>query len=177
MRTEFRLAKENDLDAIMGIIDDGKLFLKMQGVDQWQKGDPSAAKILEDIHQKEGYVLCNDGQVVASVAILMRDEANYAALLSGEWGNKAPYAAIHRIALQSSTRGTAFSSQLMQHIKAVCLSKGLYTIRVDTHRQNIPMQRYLEKNGFVRRGTIFLLGGAEKGAERIVYDVVLPTGQ
>ena len=39
------------------------------------------------------------------------------------------------------------------------------SILIDTHRQNIPMQRTLKKNGFTRCGVIYL----EDGSERIAY--------
>ena len=38
-------------------------------------------------------------------------------------------------------------------------------MRGDTHEDNLPMQRVLEKNGFQRCGTIFV----EDGSPRIAY--------
>ena len=41
-------------------------------------------------------------------------------------------------------------------------------IRIDTHRDNIPMQKALSKAGFSYRGIIYL----ESGAERLAYERV-----
>ncbi|HNZ83431.1 MAG TPA: GNAT family N-acetyltransferase, partial [Sedimentibacter sp.] len=38
-------------------------------------------------------------------------------------------------------------------------------LKIDTHRDNIPMQNLLNKNGFIRCGIIYL----ENGDERIAY--------
>ena len=38
------------------------------------------------------------------------------------------------------------------------------SIRVDTHRDNLPMQRMLQKNGFIYCGIIYLADGKERFA-------------
>ena len=38
------------------------------------------------------------------------------------------------------------------------------SIRIDTHRDNIPMQKMLNKNGFIYCGIIYLLDGKERFA-------------
>jgi RimJ/RimL family protein N-acetyltransferase len=43
-------------------------------------------------------------------------------------------------------------------------------IRIDTHDDNLPMQRALEKNGFVPCGRIW----CEDGTPRIAYQRTLP---
>ena len=39
-------------------------------------------------------------------------------------------------------------------------------LRIDTHKDNIPMQKALEKNGFGRCGMIY----TDDGSQRIAYD-------
>ena len=35
-------------------------------------------------------------------------------------------------------------------------------LRIDTHKDNLPMQHSLEKNGFSHRGIIYILSGDER---------------
>lgn len=57
MQKYTRLANENDLTEIMAIIGDAKKFLKASGSTQWQGGYPNKEVILDDIKNKNAYVL------------------------------------------------------------------------------------------------------------------------
>lgn len=51
--------------------------------------------------------------------------------------------------------------------------EGLASVRVDTHPDNKPMQRALEKAEFVYCGNLILVSGAEKGDGRLGYERVV----
>ena len=76
----------------------------------------------------------------------------------GAWLNDRPYGVVHRVACASRGRGLA------SHCLNWCFEQW-GNIRIDTHRNNIPMQKMLEKNGFSRCGIIFV----EAGPERIAF--------
>ena len=46
-------------------------------------------------------------------------------------------------------------------------------MRIDTHAENLPMQRALEKAGFTPCGMIYLIGGREDGDPRLAYEILL----
>ena len=46
-----RKAKSTELDEIMLIIEDGRKFLRQQGINQWQHGSPSKETIEQDIKE------------------------------------------------------------------------------------------------------------------------------
>ena len=66
---------------------------------------------------------------------------------NGAWKNNEPYGVVHRIASDGSRKGTGS-----------CCIKWTYEqcghLRMDTHSDNIPMQKLLEKLGFEKRGII-----------------------
>lgn len=174
METIFRLATVNDLDSATLILEEAKAFLKEQGVDQWQKGYPNRERLQMDVEAVIGYVLCQDGIVRGTMAIICGHEPDYDIIHEGKWAAEPPYCAIHRIAVSSCMRGGGQSSMMLQQAIALCRENGANSIRVDTHRHNLPMQKFLEKNGFIRRGVIYLQGNtAELGAERIAFDKLL----
>jgi RimJ/RimL family protein N-acetyltransferase len=52
-------------------------------------------------------------------------------------------------------------------------AKGFHSMRIDTHPDNLPMQRALSKAGFVYCGQIILKGGAEDGDLRVAFEKLL----
>lgn len=160
----FRRATTDDLEAVMGIIAEAQAFLAEQGVDQWQDGYPQQAVIAADMEAGNSYVLCAAGQVVGTIAVCYGKDPSYEAMREGEWAHAGPYAALHRIAVSSSHRGAGTSAQLMGQAQRLVQKAGLASIRIDTHRHNKPMQRFLRKQGFVHRGIVYLPDGAERFA-------------
>jgi len=83
------------------------------------------------------------------------DDPTYKEIVKGEWLDDDPYAVIHRIAVLASGRGTG--SFCIEWCLGRCRN-----IRIDTHPDNIPMQRLLGKNGFSLCGMIYNLWGDER---------------
>ena len=67
-----RKATPADLPAIMEIINEAKVTLKASGIDQWQKGYPNEAVILQDINGGYSYVYLRDGVPGATFAFFLR---------------------------------------------------------------------------------------------------------
>jgi hypothetical protein len=53
----------------------------------------------------------------------------------------------------------------------MCKAQKIYDLRMDTHRDNQPMQRFLEKKDFEGCGIVFV----EDGSERIAYHKIINT--
>ena len=49
----------------------------------------------------------------------------------------------------------------------------MVSVRIDTHADNAPMRRAVEKFGFIPCGDITLTEGPEAGAPRIAFEKVL----
>ena len=64
-----RTAKKYELERVMKIIEDGKEFLKEQGVNQWQHGSPSRDEIINDINERISYVYEKSGEIVATAKL------------------------------------------------------------------------------------------------------------
>ena len=70
-------------------------------------------------------------------------------VIDGAWLNDEEYVAIHRIANDGALHG------VVAFVTDFCKEK-YRNIRVDTHEKNLPMQRALERSGFVRCGTVWV---------------------
>lgn len=166
---ELRKATEVDIDSIMNIINQAQTWFKDQGVDQWQNNYPNPETIKRDIDNNYGYVLLKDNVVISYVAFIFDGEITYNSIYDGEWISNGEYAVVHRMAVDSRYKGQGLASVVFKYIEGLCLEKEVYSIKVDTHEDNIPMQRLLYKNGFRYCGIIYL----EDGSKRIAFEKIL----
>ncbi len=92
--------------------------------------------------------MLKDNNVVVTVVVTFDGEKSYEAIYNGEWVSNDEYAVIHRIAVVSNYKGIGLSSVIIKNIEKICLDKGVHSIKIDTHKENISMQKLLQKTGF-----------------------------
>lgn len=160
-----RKATYADLPALMGIYDNARAYMREQGnAHQWNGGYPQVIVIEEDISLGRCHV-CMDGEELAGVFCFFKgNDPTYARIYDGAWLNDRPYAVLHRIAV--AKHGVGVASFCFDYALAACGN-----VRIDTHRDNHPMQNALRKNGFTRCGIIYL----PNGDDRIAYQKCLVT--
>ena len=93
--------------------------------------------------------------------------------LEGEWLTDGPYATVHRCAVDPACRGRGIIGELFAFACEKAAADGMASVRIDTHADNAPMRRAVEKFGFVPCGDITLTEGPEAGAPRIAFEKVL----
>ena len=154
-----RKTKEADLPAIGEIYERAKRFMRECGnPNQWNGSRPSAESAREDMERGVGYVCEDDGRILAVFMFSTEPDPTYAKIYDGAWLSDAPYGVIHRIAV--AEQGQGIMDFCVNYCASVCAS-----LRIDTHRDNAPMQRALLKRGFRYCGIIYL----ESGDERLAY--------
>ncbi len=154
---QIRCSSADDLDRIMLIYDEGRKYMRENGnMDQWNDGYPQREVIQKDIEDGISYVVeTEDDEIIGVFAFMKGPDITYNKIYEGKWPNDKEYSVIHRIAVISHRKGVA------SFVYDWCLSKS-EVIRIDTHRDNIPMRNSLKKNGFIYCGIIHLLSGDER---------------
>ena len=156
---EIVTAKEADLPRILEIYDIAKAYMRANGnPNQWNGAYPDPETLRTDIEKQRLYVYKKAGSIHGVFMLLLEEEPTYAYIEDGSWREETPYGTIHRLAGDGEVRG------LFAKCVAFCESKVKY-LRADTHFDNHTMQHLLEKNGFERRGIIYL----KNGDPRIAY--------
>lgn len=122
---------------------------------QWTGGYPSEDVICDDIAKGILHVCTEEGEIVGVFVFFEGEDPTYQKIYEGAWKNDRPYGVIHRIAVAKHCKGVA--SFCFDYAFSKCGN-----VKIDTHRDNIPMQRSLMKNGFVRCGIIYLANGDER---------------
>ena len=156
---EIRPASPNDFARVREIYAAARAYMKEKGnPEQWGDRYPEDELIREDI-QNENLYLCAEGEEILGVFFYAEGaDPTYQRIYDGKWLNEESYGVIHRIAVAEHQRGVA--SFCFDYAFSRCKN-----LKIDTHRDNLPMQRSLEKNGFFYCGIIHL----ENGDERVAY--------
>ena len=158
---KIRKSTKEDVFAGGEIYREAKRYMKEVGnPTQWRDdGYPSERDIEKDIENGSSYVCEDGGEVVGVFHFHIGTEPDYEKIYEGSWKSCAPYGVIHRIAVKYRGRGIA----------DFCFSECIKiagSIRIDTHRDNLPMQKSLVRAGFTQRGIIYI----ENGEERLAFE-------
>ena len=95
----------------MAIIGDAQEYLKDQNIDQWQNDYPNNDIIINDILNKESYLVkSNSDNVIATAMFSTRLEPTYK-VIDGKWmsSNSDRYGVIHRMAIAKKNRRSGVS--------------------------------------------------------------------
>ncbi|WP_076460351.1 GNAT family N-acetyltransferase [Limosilactobacillus caccae] len=167
-----RRAQEQDLDAIMKIIDDAKEFMKQSGSPQWQDGHPNQEMFAKDIAAQINWVLVHDNDIAGTASLQLTPDPAYRVIEQGHWAQpNEPYATIHRVAISSKYRGQHMSTFLFSNLLTVGQMQGMKNFRLDTHAQNKAVQHIAESFNFQRRGIITIDDRLDP--HRIAYELNL----
>lgn len=151
-----------DMEQVMDIIQMAQRDLKKKEVNQWQNGYPNADIIRRDIENGESFVADTGTAVIGTAVLSLREELTYRNIYEGRWktGEKREYVVIHRIAVHDDYRGQGIAGQFLACAERMAKENGRVSIRIDTHPDNLVMQKWIKKNGFSYCGRIFLADGA-----------------
>lgn len=153
MNYQIRPATLIDLPRILEIYENARQFMRETGnPNQWGDSHPAERVLRDDIAGNQLYVCVDSDSILGVFAYIPGIDPTYLEIFDGNWRNSDPYGVIHRMAVASRNSGVA--SFCFQWALEQCPN-----LRIDTHRDNIPMQSALKKNGFSYCGIIYLLSG------------------
>lgn len=152
-----RKTTAEDLDSVMELYAQARRFMREHGnPDQWGTAHPPRDMIVEDIRRGCSYVCEEDGELLGTFYLARETEPDYRVIYEGSWLDDEPYGVMHRVACPGRKKGTG------TFCLNWCVEHSGGNLRIDTHRDNLPMQHMLEKNGFTRCGIIYMADGGER---------------
>lgn len=153
-------AQSTDLPRLMEIYAYARNFMRENGNPaQWENLDAIERNLVTDIEHENLYLIRDDENIHGAFALIIGDDPTYADIEGGEWLSDEEYGTIHRVASDGKIHG------LMGMIVRYCNEK-INHLRIDTHEDNKIMQHLILKNGFSRRGIIYVADGTP----RIAYE-------
>ena len=139
-----RIANENDIAQIMEIVENAKSYMKENKINQWSENYPNEDVFLTDLKENRLYV----------------------AEIDGKWLIDGKYGVIHRIAVNPDYKSQNVAKNLLDFFENKLKELNYDSIRVDTHKDNKSMLRFIEKNGFQKCGIVYI----RKTDERIAFE-------
>jgi ribosomal protein S18 acetylase RimI-like enzyme len=164
-------SKKKDIPIIMNIIADAQKYLANLGIDQWQDGYPNTNQIELDINNDDSYIIINDEDVTIGTTVFTTKAESTYQNIDGEWATKddAVYGVIHRLAVDDKYRNSGLAKFVFDECESRLKQMSIYSMRIDTHRDNKGMQYMLKKRGYEYCGVIIL----DSGDERLAYEKIV----
>jgi GNAT superfamily N-acetyltransferase len=162
-----RKAKQSESAIIWEIIDYAIRKRKEEGSDQWQAGYPNQTTIQEDLDKGYAYVVEENETILLYAAVIFGIEPAYENI-KGKWLTNGDYLVLHRVAASPLAKGKGIATKFFQMIEELCIGNNVYSIKVDTNFDNIPMLKILEKSGYHYCGEVFFKGAARKAYEKVL---------
>jgi len=154
---EIRKTTMEDLPEVLELYEQARQFMRENGnPNQWGTQNPPREQVVQDIQEGKSYLCVEDGEALGVFYFSCEADPNYACIYEGAWRNDEPYGVLHRVACPGKKRGIA--TFCVNWCKEHCDGN----LRIDTHRDNRPMQGMLAKNGFALCGIIHLANGDER---------------
>lgn len=163
-----RHANKTDLIDIMVIIEKAKIYMKENKINQWNEIYPNEDVFLADLKENRLYVADIDGKVIGMAVLVLDGDADYKNI-DGKWLFDGKYGVIHRIAVHPDFKSQNVAKNLLNFFENKLINLGYNSIRVDTHKDNKSMLRFIEKNGFQKCGIVYI----RKTDERIAFEKLL----
>ena len=161
---EIRASTLNDLPDMLRIYAQARAFMAANGNPrQWGPTSwPPEALLRADIAAGHSYVCVSDGRVVGTFFFDQGPdiEPTYRRIEEGAWQDDSPYGVVHRLARADGAKGVGRACFAWAFSRCPHL-------RVDTHGDNLPMQRLLSGLGFTRCGIIHVI---EDNDPRLAYE-------
>lgn len=164
---EFRKALITEVDQIWDVLQYAIESRRKDGSKQWQDGYPNRSSILQDIENEWAYVIADKEGVLAYGAVIFAIEPAYE-VIEGAWLSAGPYVVMHRIAASERSKGMGIATRFFNYVAELALSKGVYSVKVDTNYDNIAMLRILEKLGYQYCGEVYFNGSARRAFEKVL---------
>lgn len=162
-----RKPTSSEIPAIWKILQQAIERRKQDGSQQWQDGYPNEQSIHNDLASDSAYVLTENDEIIAYAAIIFDIEPAYTNI-QGKWLTNEEYVVVHRVATSNAVLGKGIATHLFKLIEDLAIDSGVYSIKVDTNFDNIPMLKILDKLGYTYCGEVFFRGSARKAFEKVL---------
>ena len=157
-----RQAETGEAAEVFALIEAARAYFKKNGIDQWQHGQPNFSTVEDDIAKKRLWIVAADKKIIAIASFLFGEEPYYNTLSGGRWLYDGEYCAIHRVAVDPLYKGHGIAGTIFEAARKLCVSNGVKSLRIDTHRDNKSMARAIEKFDFIKCGVVQMGDGSER---------------
>ena len=163
-----RKATIDDLNQVYDILKMGRELHRKLNINQWTLSFFTYEEIKDIID--EFYLNIIDGSIAGVMYIHIGIDNDYKAI-DGSWLNKDDeYMVIHRVATHSDFYKRGVAKELISYALEEAKKQKIKSVRIDTHPDNLPMQKTIANFNFVKCGIIYINGKYERFAYENILD-------
>ena len=162
----------DDLNKLMDIYDLARVRMVNEGnLTQWDNREVFKTEIIDYINKKILHKVIENDEIVGHFAFIYEIEHAYD-VINGKWLNQDKYITIHKIASKYNNKG--IGGFIIKYVIDRCKKEGIYNIKIDTHKNNLSMNKFLTNKGFINCGVISLtLDFNDEYSLRNAYQLVI----
>lgn len=164
---QLRKATITEVPVIWEILQYAIAQRKADGSQQWQDGYPNENSIRNDIDNGSAYVLKDNGTILLYAAVIFDKEPAYENI-EGKWLTEGDYMVLHRVAASPLAKGKGIATQFFQIIEDLCVQNNVFSIKIDTNFDNVPMLKIIDRLGYTYCGEVYFRGSARKAFEKVL---------
>lgn len=146
-----RLAINEEIHAISELAKVVRADMWNNGLKQWTDNYPAYENFYQDYTNKGLYVLVEDELIIGSASIFVENEVAYQEVV---W-EKDKSLVVHRIMVDPARQGKGYGKQLIEFALSMAQQGGFDSVKIDTHPDNLKMQKLLKSMNFNYRGYLF----------------------
>jgi len=151
MEAIFRKAMEEDAPAILSLFKRAVLHMNENGINQWDEIYPTAELLLEDIKNRQLYVLTEEGKICSAIVLNEMQDPEY---LEISWKCRGPFAVIHRLCVDPDIQSRGIGRRTVLQAEISLAGQGYKSIRLDAFPQNPKALKLYEGLGYLRMGNV-----------------------
>jgi GNAT superfamily N-acetyltransferase len=137
----FESAVPGDVDELVGLRDRVARWLVERGIQQWQPGEFSVARMRTWVDRGDVYVHRREGRIVAAVAVLEKDP--------DIWGDQPADAAyVHLLMVDRAHAGAGLGAAALSYAEGRARDLGAHRARLDAVASNPWLRRWYEDRGY-----------------------------
>lgn len=149
----YEKAQPEQLEEITALYETVKEDLIKQGIDQWDEAYPARGDIIEDIRNKEMYIV-RLGNTLAAAYTINRTQDN--AYKFGSFKDKkGEYLVLHRLCVLPALQHMGLAGRVMEHIEAEAKKAGASSVRLDVFTKNPRAMALYERMGYAYAGDAY----------------------
>lgn len=148
LRELIREAVFDDLEVIASLAKVVRSDMVSKGLNQWVGDYPNIDNFRSDLEKGGLFVFIEEEKIVGSCSILKENDIAYKEVV---WNGKNALV-IHRILIDPRYQGKGFGKEMINFAFKKTVNEGYDSLKIDTHPDNIKMQKMLKSLSFDFRG-------------------------
>ncbi len=112
-------------------------------------------------------MVTDNNLIIAYAAIIFGVEPAYNEI-KGQWLTNGDYVVVHRVATLNTVKRQGVATQLLKMLEDLAIEHQVFSIKIDTNFDNIPMLKILERLGYSYCGEVFFGGAPRKAFEKVL---------